>query len=230
VTTADHTDHTDAAIAAYVGALGRALHGPRRTRRCMVAEARAGLSDAAAAYREGGVAPERAAALAVRDFGTVPEVAPSYQDELTARQGRWSAVLFALVFPAMLLGWDLLWSSGAVRREPAVTPDLVKLLAAVQDVLTVVVAVAALALLVTTFRRAMSPRRLTNAIGMTGAVGAVLCGGTSVAMNVAGGRSTVDLLARSPAAVAAFAVSGVVMALLVWQGVRTLRVARAAAD
>ncbi len=215
-------------IAEYVVALGRALHGPRRTRRSMVAEAREGLVDAAEAYRAGGVAPDHAAALAVRDFGTVPEVAPSYQDELTARQGRWSAVLFALTFPAMLLGWDLLWQSGAVRREPRATPELVRVLAVVQDVLTVVVAVAALALLVTTFRRTVSPRLLTNAIGLTGAVGAVLCGGTSVAMNVAGGRSTVDLLAASPAAVAAFAVSAVVMGLLIWQGIRTLTVARAA--
>ena len=215
-------------IAEYVVALGRALHGPRRTRRSMVAEAHEGLIDAADAYRAGGVAPDRAAVLAVRDFGTVREVAPSYQDELTARQGRWSAVLFALVFPAMLLGWDLLWQSGAVRREPRATPELVKLLAVVQDVLTVVVALAALALLVTTFRRTVSPRAVTNAIGLTGAGGAVLCGGTSVAMNVAGGRSTVDLLAASPAAVAAFAASAVVMGLLIWQGIRTLNIARVA--
>ena len=213
-------------IAEYVVALGRALHGPRRTRRSMVAEAHEGLIDAAEAYRAGGVAPDRAAVLAVRDFGTVPEVAPSYQDELTARQGRWSAVLFALVFPGMLLGWDLLWQSGAVRRSPDGTPELVKVLAVVQDVLTVVTALAALALLATTFRRTVSPRRLTNAIGMTGAVGAVLCGGTSVAMNVAGGRSTVDLLAANPAAVVAFVVSAVVMALLIWQGIRTLNIAR----
>ncbi|GAB1511472.1 permease prefix domain 1-containing protein [Actinophytocola sp. KF-1] len=215
-------------IAEYVVALARALHGPRRTRRSMVAEAREGLIDAAEAYRAGGAPPERAAALAVRDFGTVPEVAPSYQDELTARQGRWAAVLFALVFPGMLLGWDLLWSSGAVRRDAGGTPELVRVLAAVQDVLTVVVAAAALALLVTTFRRTVSPRRLTNAIGLTGAVGAGLCGGTSLAMNVAGGRSTVDLLTANPAAVAAFACSAVVMVLLVWLGLRTLTVAKAA--
>jgi hypothetical protein len=215
-------------IAEYVVALGRALHGPRRTRRSMVAEAHEGLVDAAEAYRAGGMAPDRAAALAVRDFGTVPEVAPSYQDELTARQGRSSAVLFAVAFPAMLLGWDLLWQSGAVRRNAGVTPELVKVLAIVQDVLTVVTALAALALLVTTFRRTVSPRRLTNAIGLTGSAGAVLCGGTSVAMNVAGGRSTVDLLAANPAAVAAFVCSAVVMALLIWQGVRTLTIARAA--
>lgn len=225
MTTADRTADP---IAEYVVALGRALHGPRRTRRSMVAEAREGLVDAAEAYRAGGMPPERAAVLAVRDFGAVPEVAPSYQDELTARQGRWSAVLFTLVFPAMLLGWNLLWQSGAVRRMPGPAPELVRELALVQDVLTVVVAVAALVLLVTTFRRTVSPRRLTNAIGLTGAVGAVLCGGTSVAMNVAGGRSTVDLLAANPAAVAAFAVSAAVMALLIWQGIRTLAIARAA--
>lgn len=216
-------------IAQYVVALGGALHGPRRTRRCMVAEAHAGLADAAEAYRAGGAAPEEAAALAVRDFGAVSEVAPSYQDELTARQGRWAAVLYAVVFPAMLLGWDLLWQSGTVRRDPDATTRLVVVLAGLQDVLTMMVGVAALALLVATFFRAVSPRRLAIAIGVTGAAGAAICGGTSVAMNIAGGRATADLLATSPAAMVAFAVSAVVIALLVWESVRTLHVARAAA-
>lgn len=109
-------------IAEYVVALRRALHGPRRTLRCMVAEAHAGLADAAAAYRDGGVAPERAAVLAVRDFGPVAEVAPEFQDELTARQGRWAAILLAVVFPAMLFGWDLLWKAARCAANPVAPP------------------------------------------------------------------------------------------------------------
>lgn len=215
-------------IAEYVVALRRALHGPRRTLRCMVAEAQAGLSDAAAAYRDGGVAPERAAVLAVRDFGPVDVVAPEFQDELTARQSRWAAVLLAVVFPAMLFGWDLLWKSGAVRREPSATPDVVRVLAVLQDVLTAGVGIAALALLAGTFRRTASPRRLASAVGLTGAVGAALCGGISLGMNVAGGHTTLDLLTTNPAAVAAYSGSVAVLALIVWLSVRTMHVARAA--
>jgi hypothetical protein len=215
-------------IAEYVVALRRALHGPRRTLRCMVAEAHSGLADAAAAYRDGGVAPERAAVLAVRDFGPVAEVAPVFQDELTARQGRWAAVLFAVVFPAMLVGWDLLWKSGAVRREPSATPEVVRFLAALQDVTTVAVGAAALVLLVSTFRRTVSPRRLTSAVGVTGAIGAASCGGISLGMNVAGGHTTVDLLTSNPAAIAAYTTSAAVLVLIVWLSIRTMHVARAA--
>ncbi|OLF18419.1 permease prefix domain 1-containing protein [Actinophytocola xanthii] len=216
-------------IDSYVAALERALRGPRRARWCMVAEARTGLRDAAAAYRAGGLSPEQAAERAVRDFGPVSEIAPLFQDELVAARGRWSAALLAVVFPAMLLGWDLLWSSGAVSREPAPAQDLVASLAALQDVLTAVVALVALALLVVTLRRTVPPRPLASVVGVTGTVGALVCGGNAVAMNVAGGQSTLTLLATNPTACAAFAGSAAVLVLLVWQSVRTLRVARTAA-
>jgi hypothetical protein len=215
-------------IDSYVAALDGALHGPRRARWSMIAEARAGLRDAAAAYRAGGLPPDRAAETAVRDFGPVSEIAPLFQDELVAARGRWSAALLAVVFPAMLLGWDLLWSSGAVSREPAPAQDVVVSLAALQDALTITVGLAALTLLAVTFRRTVSPRVLARVVGLTGTVGALLCGGISVAMNVAGGHSTVELLATNPGAVAAFGGSAAVLVLLVWQSVRTLRVARAA--
>lgn len=215
-------------IATHVAALDKVLRGPRRTRRCMVAEARAGLHDAAEAYRAKGVAPERAAALAVREFGTVREVAPSYQSELVARQGRWAALLFVLVFPGMLIGWDLLWSSGVVRRERSQVSDLVLMLAKLQDMTTILVGIVALALLAVTFHRAVSPRGLTIVIGVIGMVGALSCGGISVAMNIAGGRSTVAMVATNPATIPAFAGSGLVMLLIIWQAVRTLQVAGAA--
>lgn len=215
-------------IASHVAALEQALRGPRRTRRCMIAEARAGLHDAAATYRDGGLPADQAAAFAVRDFGTVGAVAPSFQDELTARQGRWAAALFALVFPGMLLGWDALWSTGLVTRDKEITPPSVSVLAGAQDLATTLIAVAALTLLAVTFHRTVPARHLTRAVGLTGTAGATLCGGLTVAMSVAGGRSTMALLTTNPTAVAAFAGSAVVLTLIVWQSVRTLRVARAA--
>jgi hypothetical protein len=213
-------------ISRYVAVLERTLRGPRRARWSMIAEARAGLHDAAAAYRAGGLAPDQAAERAVRDFGPVSEIAPLFQDELVAARGRWSAALLAVAFPGMLLGWDLLWSSGAVTREPAPAQALVVSLAALQDALTIVVGLAALTLLAVTFRRTVPPRLLAGAVGVTGTVGALLCGGIAVAMNVAGGRSTATLLATNPVAGAAFAGSAAVLVLLVWQSIRTLRVAR----
>jgi hypothetical protein len=210
-------------IADHVAALDRVLRGPRRARRCMVAEARAGLRDAAEAHRAEGLPPGEAARRAVRDFGAVHEVAPGYQSELTARQGRRAAVLFVIAFPGMLLAWDALWSTGTVTRGPGEVGNVVRVLAALQDAVTIAVGVAALALLAATFHRALPPRRLTAAIGVTGTVGALACGGTAVAMNVAGGEATVRLLATNPAAVAAFAGSAVVLVLIVWQAVRTLR-------
>ncbi len=211
----------------HIAALEGALLGPRRVRRSMIAEARAGLLDAVEAYRGGGVPPDRAEELAIRDFGSVGEVAPSYQAELTARQGRAAAVLYAVVFPTMLLGWDLLWSSGVVAWPRGPAPHLVMALASVQDVVTVLVALAAVTLFAITFRRTVSPHRLTIAIGLTGAIGAPLCGAISVAMNLVAARSTATLIMTSPGAAAAFAGSAAMLVLLVWQSVRTLRVARA---
>jgi hypothetical protein len=208
-------------ITSHVAALERVLRGPQRTRQGMIAEAHAGLLDAAEAYQAGGLPPEKAAVEAVRDFGTVGEVAPSFQDELTARQGRSAAAQFAIVFPTMLAGWDLLWSSGLVRRGPAAT-EVVVSLAGFLDTVTVFIGLAAVALLAVTFLRSVPPRWVTRAVGLTGAIGALACGGTSIAMNVAGGHSTVTML-RNPAAIAAVVASVVVMALIVWQSVRTLR-------
>jgi hypothetical protein len=213
-------------ITHHVAALERALRGPQRACRGMIAEARAGLLDAADAYRAGGLSPEQAAANAVRDFGTVREVAPLFQDELTARQGRQAAMLFAIVFPTMLVGWDLLWSNGFVRRGPAPT-ELVRVLSGLLDTMSVFIAATALALLAVTFLRSVPPRWVTMAVGLTGTTGAILCGGTSIAMNVAGGRSTTEVLTANPLAAVALVGSGAVLALLVWQSVRTLRVCSA---
>lgn len=213
-------------IDSHITALDRVLRGPRRTRRSMLDEVRSGLLDAAEAHQDAGLTPEQAATKAVRDFGAVREIAPLFQDELTARQGRLAALLFALVFPGMLLSWDLLWSTGLVRHEPGTRTELVRLLASVQDMATVAVGVAAVALLVITFLRSVPPRVVTRAVGLTGVAGAVVCGGISVGMGLAGGRSTATLLANNLAAEFAYTGSGVVLATIVWHSVRTLRVAR----
>lgn len=205
----------------HVAELAAVLRGPAAPRRSMLAETRDGLRDAAAAYADGGLSPERAAARAVAEFGAVPDIAPLYQDELTARQGRRTATLLAVAFPSVLLGWELLWSHGVVWSGPG-SPALSGL-SVVQDVISGVVALVALVLLVHTFRRSGSARRTAFAIGLTGAAGGMLCGGTAVVMNVGRGTNLAWLLATNPIILVAYVVSGVVLVTLVRSVGRTLR-------
>jgi hypothetical protein len=212
----------------HVADLARALRGPARTRRSMLREVRDGLRDAAAAHRRCGLDPQQAAVRAVHDFGPVPVVAQAFQTELVARQGRWTALLLLVAFPGMTLGWDLLWRSGGVawHASPAQpVSDVVVGLARVQDTAAVLVSMMAVVLLAATFHRAVSARRIAVLVGHTGAVGALLCAGIGVVMNVAVGPGAGDLIATNPFALPAYGVSALVCGLVVRSAVRTLRVA-----
>nr|WP_063817828.1 permease prefix domain 1-containing protein [Herbidospora sakaeratensis] len=98
-----------AAVDDYADRLAKTLRGPRRARNDLVAEARDGLYDAAEAYAEQGLPPDEAQARAVADFGPVAEVAPGFQEELTAAQSRRTATLLFLSTPAVALMWGVLW-------------------------------------------------------------------------------------------------------------------------
>ncbi|MBW0117522.1 HAAS signaling domain-containing protein [Pseudonocardia abyssalis] len=199
----------------HVAALARRLRGPARLRRSMLAETRAGLRDAAAAHRD--------AAAAVAEFGSVAEIAPAYQAELTAAQGRRTALLLVALFPALVLGWDLLWSSGVAWTGPA--PAAVRLLAGVQDVASWGITALAVVLLVLTLRSRADERRLALAAGGLGALGAVLCGGTAVAMNLANLRQSTAMVAGSPLALLAIVLSALALVLVLTSTARALRLA-----
>lgn len=94
-------------VARHVAALEAALHGPARTRARMMREVRDGLTDAAAdlAPRTGPAAEREAARQAVRDFGTVAEVRPAFQRELTLAQARQTARLVACTVPVLFACW-----------------------------------------------------------------------------------------------------------------------------
>jgi hypothetical protein len=213
-------------VTEHVAELERALRGPTRTRRSMLAEATAGLRDAADAYRDEGMDGAGAADRAVREFGPVHEIAPQFQEELTARQGRATALLLAVVFPGMLVAWDLLWSSG-LAWQPRAVPAIVTVLAHALDVVSVLVALTALGLAAASFSRRVSPRRITVLVGLTGALGALFTGGASLAMNLLAAAETARMALTSPIALSALAGSLAVLTLLVRSAVRTLRVARA---
>ncbi len=213
-------------VAVHVAALERVLQGPTALRRDVLAEVRDGLEDAAEAHRTSGAGAEQAAARAVAEFGPVAELAPLYQAELTTAQARRTALVTALLFPALQLGWDLLWSSGLgwppVGSPPAVVPVLVR----VQDVLSGTAAGLALSVLLATLRRRARPRLLAAVAAGVALAGAVLCVGTAVAMNVANGPAALAMLAGSPAAVPAVAASVAAAAAVSASALRTLRLAR----
>jgi hypothetical protein len=103
-------------IDAYVDGLAAALRGPRRTRAEMITEARHSLQDAACAFADAGLSAAEAEDRAVAEFGTLREVAPAYQAELAAQQGRRTATWIALALPlinvlAPLMWWDSPWGT-----------------------------------------------------------------------------------------------------------------------
>jgi hypothetical protein len=96
-------------IDAYIADLDSALRGPRRARADLLAEARDGLADAAEAYVSAGLRPAEAARRALAEFGGVAEVAPAYQEELAAAQGRRTALGILIVHLAVAVEGNLSW-------------------------------------------------------------------------------------------------------------------------
>jgi hypothetical protein len=211
-------------VGAHVAELDRALHGPAALKRSMIAEVRHGLADAVACHRDRGLEPQRAAAEAVREFGSVHEVAPLLQEELTARQGRRTAQLVVVAFPALLLAWDALWMTGQAWQSPP-SPTVGSLARAV-DVLTVLITAAALVLLLATFRDGPLPRWVTALTGLVAAIGVVGCGGMSLVMNLLKPHAAEDLVVVNPATGVVVAATALIAALVTRSAVRSLRFAR----
>jgi hypothetical protein len=209
-------------VSTHLAALARTLRGPAGLRRSMIAETRDGLRDAVAAHEDGGLGPAEAAARAVRDFGAVAEIAPLYQEELTARQGRRTALLLAVAYPGLMLGWGLLWKGGIGWTGPAV--PLVSALARMQDVASWAVGLAALAAAGLGFRR-RPPRGLVAAVAGIGAAGTVVCGGAAVVMIVGSGLT--DSAVTDPVALIAYGISAAALVVTSCSVARTVRVLRA---
>jgi hypothetical protein len=211
-------------IGAHVAELDRVLRGPATVKRSMITEVREGLADAVAAHQDRGLDPRHAAAAAVREFGTVGEVAPLMQEELTARQGRRTALLLVVLFPATLVAWDAVWMTGSGWSAPP--SATVAALARAVDALTLVIATAALIPLLASFRTARLPRWVTGLTGVIGALGVIGCGGLSVVMNVLAPHHDGQSLAASPATALVIAFSATAGALVTRSAIRSLRFAR----
>ncbi|WP_405150839.1 permease prefix domain 1-containing protein [Sphaerisporangium sp. NBC_01403] len=155
----------------YVTTLGRSLRGPRRVRRDLVAEARDGLADTAEAYLAQGMDQDEAERTAVAEFGTVTEVAPGYQEELTAHQGRRTAAVLFITVPLMTLMWSGIWrifpedASAASALKPAWFGPLARFLDLFQFGMGILGGLA-LVILAGRLRRVRRPDLVTRALGI----------------------------------------------------------------
>ncbi|MDO3705126.1 permease prefix domain 1-containing protein [Micromonospora sp. C28SCA-DRY-2] len=156
-------------IEEHLAALAVALHGPARVKARMLTEARDGLADAAAALAGGATPDDHAARQAVRDFGSVDEVAPAFQRELTVAQARHTARAVVLAVPFLLACWALVTVVGGDqgRHAPRVAQTLAAHLGGVAAA-AALLAGAALAVTGALARRLPTPHRLPLMVAWAG--------------------------------------------------------------
>ncbi|MFP8903639.1 permease prefix domain 1-containing protein [Streptomyces atacamensis] len=159
----------------YAAALASALRGPVRAKVRLVAEVRDGLADTVAAYADEGLPRDLAVRRAVREFGTVAEVAPACQRELTVAQVRHTARAVALAAPLPAVCWYLLLVMGHGSQLPLAT-RLVALPLAGVAAAAALLATAALAATGPLARRLPTPRRLPRATAWAGTAAGVCLG------------------------------------------------------
>ncbi len=94
------------AVDVYLADLRAAIPGPSWTRRDLLREAGDHLEDATDAYTAAGYTPTEAEALALRDFGSVDEIAPGFRDTVAIGAARRTALLLVLVMIPQAVLWD----------------------------------------------------------------------------------------------------------------------------
>ncbi|MEV7372479.1 permease prefix domain 1-containing protein [Streptomyces sp. NPDC090301] len=188
--TADTAPSADA-LAAYVAKLTAALHGPARAKGRLIEEIRGGLEDTADAQIERGVPRREAVGAAVREFGTVDELVPSCQRELTLAQARHTARVVAFTAPFLIACWYL---AGVPAQEPAGTVlHTARLLAAHLSgvaIAATLLAAAALAATGTLARRLSPPARLPAMVAWTGTTAGAAMAVTTLALVTAAALAT----------------------------------------
>lgn len=180
--TGQHADPLDE----YVAALTAALRGPAPAKSRMIEEMRDGLADTAAAYAGAGMPSDRAAHQALREFGTVDELLPSCQRELTIAQARHTARAVALTAPLLMVCWYLARTVGDDQgwQLPIVARLLAVLLACVA-IVAALLAAATLAATSTLGRWLPTPRRLPLVVAWVGTTASAAMAATALALAVA---------------------------------------------
>ncbi|GAA4694954.1 permease prefix domain 1-containing protein [Phytohabitans rumicis] len=209
----------------YLRTLSDQLRGPRRQKADLIAEARGSLEDAATAYQDSGLDARSAQTLAVAEFGGVGELAPAYQAELTASQGRRLALVVALVPVGMLTADWMWWQPPDVPAEAPPSAFLL-MVQAIDWVSYVVGALALVALVALPSRR--DPRRIVRALA---AGTLVICG----LIGSVGTFAAITSVLEDPRAltwppmIAAWIMLDAVFGTLTWLAVRCVVSTRAAA-
>ncbi|MGW3013937.1 permease prefix domain 1-containing protein [Streptomyces sp. NPDC001219] len=170
----------------YLAALTAALRGPARTKARMIEEIRDGLADTVSAHTCEGMTYQRAACQAVGEFGTLDELVPSCQRELTIAQARHTARAVALSAPFLVVCWYLAWTTG--HDQPWQLPRTAQLLAvhlAGVGGVAALLAAATLAATGTLARRLPVPRRLPLVVAWTGTTASVAMAVATLALATA---------------------------------------------
>lgn len=202
--------------------LESSLRGPRRARADMLSEIRDGLDDAAEAYLAAGLTAEAARRQAEADFGDPAPVAAELQVEVAARYGVRSALVMALIMPAMMLMWDLIWSGGPSGQWPPATP-LVSALSRLIDTAAIATAcVCALVLLVLASGLRVPVSLALRTLGLIVVCGVSLTVAASLGMHLVGAAHAFRMM---PQVLAASIVSAVLASWLTLRACRCLQLA-----
>ncbi|MFD2079929.1 hypothetical protein SAMN05421678_105243 [Actinopolymorpha cephalotaxi] len=172
-----------APIDGYVRRVRHLLPGPAAARSELMCELSDGLYDAARAHVRAGVAAEEAGARAVADCGPAEDTAAAYRPELTAVQGRHTAMLVAVLMPGLNLLWDVPWMiSGPWNAPPNPVVSALSRVVTGSDLLAGGSAVVLLLLMVLAARRGRPATSLTGAVAVVGVLAFTVTLGCSVAM------------------------------------------------
>ncbi|MGW8886351.1 permease prefix domain 1-containing protein [Streptomyces sp. NPDC055749] len=205
--------HTDP-IQQHVAALTAALHGPAKAKARMIGEIHDGLTDTAEAHTAEDVPYERAAHRAVTEFGTIDELVPSCQQELTIAQARHTARAVALTAPFLIACWYLARTAGHEQTwQLSRTAQLLAVHLAGVATVAALLAAATLAATGTLARRLPTPHRLPILVAWAGTTASTAMAVTTLALAIASALATNwpllafagTLAAASHAAVAASA-------------------------
>ncbi|MGH3434658.1 MAG: hypothetical protein ACRDQB_17665, partial [Thermocrispum sp.] len=145
------------------------------------------------------------------------------QTELSARYGLRSALLMAMIMPAMTLMWDLIWAfePSAGRSDPG---PVVRALSSVIDTSSIATAVCCgLAVVVLATGLRVPPAWTLRSLGLAVVLGISLTAAASLGMHLVGAPGHAAVM---PQVVAASIVSAVLATWLIVRALRCWRLAR----
>ncbi|WP_433336425.1 permease prefix domain 1-containing protein [Spirillospora sp. CA-294931] len=110
------------AVDQYLKAMRRTLRGPGGAKSDILKELRDGLEDMVEAYEESGLERQEAEREVIAEFGTVGELAPELQAELTYAQGRRTGWLLSFLIILQALIAQFVWQQDPKAAWPEFNP------------------------------------------------------------------------------------------------------------